>query len=76
MAIPGTRPGGLNLLGYPVTEEHEAWTADGARRLVQYFERTLLAYYPEDSSVRLEPLGWQTLVRERALSPTVAQQVR
>ena len=35
------------------------------RRIVQYFERAVFAYHPEDGSVRLEPLGWEALVRER-----------
>jgi len=37
---------------------------------VQYFERAVFAYYPEDGSVRLEPLGWQNMQRAQWDAPT------
>src|SRR5205085_4788163 len=58
------RGDGMKLFGYPLSEEVAAPTADGQRRIVQYFERAVFAYHPEDGSVRLEPLGWEALVRE------------
>jgi hypothetical protein len=36
----------------------------------------VLAYYPEDGSVRPEPLGWAALVRDRLQRTTTAQQIR
>jgi hypothetical protein len=70
------RGDGQNLFGYPLSEEFEAATADGRRRVVQYFERAVFAYYPEDASVRLEPLGWAALIRSRLQESTAAQQIR
>lgn len=70
------RNGGLPVFGYPLSEEFEATTVDGQRRTVQYFERAVFAYYPEDESVRPEPLGWQALLREGVTAPWVAPQVR
>ncbi len=67
---------GPSLFGAPISEEFETITADGQRRIVQYFERAVFAYYPEDGSVRLEPLGWAALVRQRIQAPTLAQQIR
>ena len=67
---------GALLLGMPLSEEFDAYTADGSRRTIQYFERGILAYYPEDASVRPEPLGWAALVRARLNSPAAAQQIR
>jgi predicted deacylase len=67
---------GMRLLGFPLTEEFEARAADGQLRIVQYFERGALAYYPEDGSARLEPLGWYASVRANITAPTVAQQIR
>jgi predicted deacylase len=67
---------GMLLFGLPISEEFDAPAADGARRTLQLFERAALAYYPEDGSVRTEPLGWATLVRERLQSTTAAQQIR
>jgi hypothetical protein len=43
---------------------------------MQIFERAALAYYPEDDSVRAEPLGWAALVRSRLQSAATAQQIR
>jgi hypothetical protein len=64
------------LFGAPISEEFEAVTVDGRRRIVQYFERAIFAYYPEDGSVRLEPLGWVTLLREGLSAPTLKHQIR
>jgi hypothetical protein len=36
----------------------------------------VLAYYPEDGSVRLEPLGWAALVRQRIQATPSVQQAR
>ncbi len=57
------RGGGVDVYGLPLSQEFEARAADGRRRIVQYLERAVLAYYPDDGGVRLEPLG----ARERAL---------
>ena len=67
---------GMRLLGFPLSEEFEARAADGQLRIVQYFERGALAYYPEDGSARLLPLGWYASVRASVTAPTVAQQIR
>jgi predicted deacylase len=66
---------GLKLFGYPLSEEFEAFTADGQRRIVQYFERAVFSY-DADAGVRLEPLGSATLVRARVRGPELAQQIR
>jgi hypothetical protein len=70
------RRDGMLLFGMPISEEFDALAADGARRTMQLFERAALAYYPEDDSVRPEPLGWSALVRDRLQSTTAAQQIR
>ncbi|MFO7170634.1 MAG: M14 family metallopeptidase [Chloroflexota bacterium] len=70
------RGGGLDVFGFPLTEEFEAITADGQRRTAQRFERAVFAYYPEDGSVRLEPLGWADLIRTGVRAPTLAHQAR
>jgi hypothetical protein len=67
---------GMLVLGLPLSEEFEAAAADGHRRAMQYFERAILAYYPEDRTVRLEPLGWAALVRERLQTARTTQQIR
>lgn len=64
------------LFGAPISEEFEEVTIDGQRRIVQYFERAVFAYYPEDGSMRLEPLGWATLLRDGLSSPTLKHQIR
>jgi predicted deacylase len=69
------RADGMKLFGYPLSEEFEAFTADGQRRTVQYFERAVFSYDPE-FGVRLEPLGWAALVRGRLRAPALAQQIR
>jgi hypothetical protein len=66
---------GLKLFGYPLSEEFETFTADGQRRVVQYFERAVFSYDAE-AGVRLEPLGWAALVRARVRGPALAQQIR
>jgi hypothetical protein len=68
--------GGAAVFGYPLSGEFEMRTADGQVRIVQYFERALFAYYPEDGSVRLEPLGQQRLMAEQVQQPWVMPQVR
>jgi hypothetical protein len=70
------RSDGMNMFGYPLSEEFEATTAGGARQTVQYFERAVFAYDPADGAVRLEPLGWAALIRGRLQAPTSAQQIR
>lgn len=67
---------GMLRFGMPLSEEFDAPAADGARRTMQIFERAVLAYSPADGSVRLEPLGWAALVRERLQRSTTAQQIR
>jgi predicted deacylase len=63
------RGGGVDVFGLPLSEEFEATAADGRRRTVQYLERAVLAYYPEDGGVRLEPLGERALALERLAQP-------
>lgn len=70
------RNGGLDVFGYPLSEEMTERTSDGQRRVVQYFERALLAYDAASGSVRPEPLGWQILHIEQVRAPWVAPQVR
>jgi predicted deacylase len=70
------RGGGLAVFGFPLSGEFSAVAADGQVRIVQRFERAILAYYPEDGGVRLEPLGWAALIRMRTRAPTLAHQVR
>ena len=67
---------GLLLLGFPLNEETSARAADGIMRPLQVFERGVLAYYAEDNSVRLEPLGWAMLVRAQLQQSTATQQIR
>jgi hypothetical protein len=43
---------------------------------MQLFERGVVAYYPEDQTVRLEPLGWAALVRERSAAVILRYQIR
>ena len=70
------RSDGMQLLGAPLSEVFEGLAADGRRRTMQYFERGVLAYHPEDDRVQLEPLGWVTLVRDRIQDAPYAQQLR
>jgi predicted deacylase len=70
------RYGGVEVFGYPISGEFTAYTADGQQRIVQYFERAQFAYYPEDGSVRPEPLGWRELLRDGVQSTTLRHQLR
>ncbi len=71
-----TRNGGMDVFGVPISGEQQARTADGQIRTVQAFERAIFAYYPEREQVRLEPVGWQTLLREQTQAAWMAQQIR
>jgi hypothetical protein len=70
------RGGGLEVFGLPLSEEITAIAADGQPRVVQYLERAVLALYPEDGGVRLEPLGARTLALERLRQPAASFTVR
>lgn len=70
------RGGGVDVFGLPLSEEFEATAADGRRRVVQYLERAVLAYYPEDGGVRLEPLGERELILEQLTMPLAQFTVR
>lgn len=70
------RGGGADVFGLPLSEEFEAVAADGRRRVVQYLERAVFAYYPEDGGVRLEPLGERALALERLAEPRAQFSVR
>lgn len=70
------RGGGLEVFGLPLSEEFRGPAADGSVRTLQYFERAVFGYYPEDGSVRLEPLGARELAIEGLTSPTAQQTVR
>jgi len=59
------RAGATRVFGLPVSDEYEDLAADGTRRIMQRFERAVFAYYPETNQVRLEPLGWYAVVRQR-----------
>lgn len=67
---------GEHVYGMPLSEEYLITATDGQRRNAQLFERALLAFYPEDGSIRPEPLGWQNLVRSRLNEPTQGFQAR
>lgn len=71
-----TRNGGMDVFGVPISGEQQARTADGQIRTVQAFERAIFAYYPELAQVQLEPVGWQTLLREQAQAQWAAPQIR
>jgi predicted deacylase len=68
--------GGADVLGYPISVEYTARAADGQMRVMQHFENTTLVYYPEDESVRPEPLGWQLLLIKNVQGAYVDPQVR
>jgi hypothetical protein len=70
------RGGGADVYGLPLSEEFETTAADGERRIVQYLERAVVAYYPEDGGVRLEPLGERELVLEGLGGAGAQQMVR
>ncbi len=69
------RGGGLEVFGFPLTEEVTAAGMDGARRLTQFFERAMLTY-DEAAGVRREPLGRAALLRERLAPPSSRYQLR
>ena len=70
------RHGGLHVLGYPISGAFERTNAQGQQELVQIFERSVLVLDKSTAEIYLEPLGWATLVRERASAPTLAHQIR
>lgn len=74
------RYSGDQTLGLPISEEFTTRTVDGKLRIVQFFERGALAYYPEFAdtaqAVQPEPLGWIALQRRNVLAPWVGPQVR
>jgi hypothetical protein len=57
-------------------EEFEGFAADGRRRTMQYFERAVLAYYPDDNSVRLDSLGWASLIQDRLKNSASLHSIR
>ncbi|WP_254150819.1 M14 family metallopeptidase [Candidatus Chloroploca mongolica] len=63
------REGGLMAFGLPLSEEFRTITADGQERTIQYFERAIFAYAPEDGTIRLEPLGLREATLERMALP-------
>jgi hypothetical protein len=70
------RNGGLAVFGLPLSEEFNGRAIDGQTRVLQYFERAVLAYYPEDGSVRPEPLGAWALQRDLVRAGWAVNQVR
>lgn len=70
------RGGGVEVFGLPLSASFEGLAADGRRRRLQYFERAVLAFYPEDGRVRLEPLGMRELALEDLTQPTTPFTVR
>lgn len=67
---------GVRLFGYPLSDEYVGLASDGKRRPMQIFERAVLSYDSDTQQVRLEPLGWAALIRERSLAPNAANQAR
>ncbi|HEU4792299.1 MAG TPA: N-acetylmuramoyl-L-alanine amidase [Nitrolancea sp.] len=58
--------GGLALFGYPLTDERPERCEDGKVRTVQYFERAVFEYWPENPpayQVLLRRLGVEALAR-------------
>ncbi|NNJ08888.1 peptidase M14 [Chloroflexales bacterium ZM16-3] len=70
------RGGGVDVFGLPISEEFTGRAADGGMRVMQYFERAVFAYYPEDGGVRLEPLGARAQMLESLALPLAPQTVR
>lgn len=70
------RGGGADVFGLPISEEFSGRAADGQSRAMQYFERAVFAYYPEDGAVRLEPLGARREALARATQPLAPQTIR
>lgn len=71
---------GERVLGLPISEEFWTRSADGQMRIVQYFERGALAYYPEfeasGQAVKLEPLGALDLQLDLVQAAWSSHQVR
>jgi predicted deacylase len=63
--------GGVAFLGFPLSEAQQR-----GGQLTQYFERAIVTYDTATATARLEPLGWYTLVADRASAPTQANQIR
>ncbi len=58
--------GGLAIFGYPLTDERSERCEDGKVRTVQYFERAVFEYWPENEpayQVLLRRLGAEALAR-------------
>jgi hypothetical protein len=70
------RGGGADVFGLPLSEEFTGLAADGQPRAMQYFQRAVLAYYPEEGSVRLEPLGARLQQIEALTQPLAPQTAR
>ncbi len=70
------RGGGVDVFGLPISEEFTGRAADGQVRVLQSFERAVLAYYREDGGVRLEPLGLRAQTLEALALPVAPQTVR
>jgi hypothetical protein len=70
------RGGGLDVFGLPLSQEFDAPASDGAIHTLQYFERAVFAYHPEDGIVRLEPLGAREITLEALTAPTAQNMVR
>ncbi|NJP05515.1 MAG: hypothetical protein HC837_07795 [Chloroflexaceae bacterium] len=64
--------GAITFLGYPITEPIEMETETGKARLVQYFERARLEYFPEHrgtpNEIQLGLLGREYLTTWSSLS--------
>ncbi len=70
------RGGGVDVFGLPISEEFTGRATDGQMRVMQYFERAVLAYYHGDGGVRLEPLGLRAQTLEELAMPVAPQTVR
>lgn len=62
------RNGGLQVFGYPLTDEIQEVDRDGKKRTTQYFERAIFRYFPEHRGtiyeVQLDRLGAEALARK------------
>ena len=70
------RGGGVDVFGLPISEEFTGRASDGQTRMMQYFERAVLAYDAGDGTVRLEPLGMRQYMLEALMLPVAPQTVR
>ena len=70
------RNGGIQVFGYPISEAFERQNALGQQEQVQIFERSVLIMELGTETIRLEPLGWASLIKERASAATLAHQIR